>query len=212
MLEKSQRAQTITIAAICQSALMIQQIAKGKPYDDNAFECLMTSVMITNPNSVFDVYNSITDISDGSRLMVHQLSGQTTAKDVEVTRYIAGIMSLSKKLLKNNKALSRLKSSLEDIERRLAHFEITSPSIIQNFAESYSEAISPIGQKIQVIGTPDILRQPTVQAKVRALLLAGIRAAVLWRQIGGKRRQFIFGRKAILEDALMFNKELTSIS
>ncbi|MEH6454630.1 MAG: DUF489 family protein, partial [Psychromonas sp.] len=34
--------------------------------------------------------------------------------------------------------------------------------------------------------------------KIRALLLAGVRAAVLWRQIGGKRRQLIFSRKAML--------------
>jgi len=212
MMEKSQRAQTIALAAICQSALLIQQVAKGKMTDGDSMSCLFKGIMETNPSTVFDVYHSLADIAEGNKLMVHQLSGQTTAKDVEITRYVAGIMSLSKKLLKNNRALGKLKSGLDNIERRLEHFDLMSSSIIQNFADSYSEAVSPIGQKIQVIGNPDILRQPDIQAKVRALLLAGIRAAILWRQMGGKRRQFLFNRKQILQDAIMFNKELTSIS
>jgi high frequency lysogenization protein len=33
--------------------------------------------------------------------------------------------------------------------------------------------------------------------KVRALLLAGIRAAVLWRQVGGSRLQILFSRAKI---------------
>lgn len=211
-MEKSQRAQTIALAAICQAAIMIQQISKGQTCDGGSFECLLKGIMVTNPSTVFDVYQSLADLSEGNGAMVQQLSGNSTTKDVEVTRYVAGIMSLSKKLLKNTRALNKLKSGLDDIERRLEHFELTSSSILQNFADNYSEAISPIGQKIQVIGNPDVLRQPEVQAKVRSLLLAGIRAAILWRQMGGKRRQFLFNRNQILQDAILFNKELTSIS
>ncbi len=39
--------------------------------------------------------------------------------------------------------------------------------------------------------------------RVRALLLAGVRAAVMWRQMGGKRRHILFKRKAILHSAKM---------
>ncbi|GAM56239.1 hypothetical protein JCM19232_5254 [Vibrio ishigakensis] len=46
-----------------------------------------------------------------------------------------------------------------------------------------------------------MLQQTGVQAKVRALLLAGIRSAVLWRQVGGKRRHLIFSRKKMVEQA-----------
>jgi len=212
MLDKSQRAQTIALAAICQSAMMIQQVSRGQAISDESLECLLNGIMVTAPDSVFDVYQSLPDLTAGSNLMVHQLSGQTTAKDVELTRYVAGIMSLSKRLLKNTRALNALRGDIDDVQRRLEHFSITDHSIIQNFADSYSKAISPIGAKIQVIGNPDTLRQPSVQAKVRAILLAGVRAAILWRQMGGQRRQFLFIRKQILKDAILFNKELTTTS
>lgn len=212
MMEKSQRAQTIALSAVCLTAQLIQQLAKGKPYDKGNFNALLSGIMITSPKTVFDVYPSIAELSEGCDLLVHQLSGQTTTRDVEFTRYIAGIMSLAKKLLKSNSALSQLTTSLENVERRLEHFELTSPSVVQNFADSYREIISPIGQKIQIIGNPEILKQPDIQNKVRALLLAGVRAAVLWRQLGGQRRHFLLNRKRILQDALSFKNELTSIS
>jgi high frequency lysogenization protein len=38
-------------------------------------------------------------------------------------------------------------------------------------------------------------------AKIRALLLAGIRAALLWRQAGGDRWKLIFSRSAMQKEA-----------
>ena len=206
----SQRSQTIALSAMCQSALMIQQVSKGIILDKGSLMCLFNGIVSTDPKSVLDVYGNIEDLMDGAKLVQYQLSGNATKKDIEVTRYLAGIMSISKKLLNNPSALSSLKNKLDEVQRRLEHFELDDPSITQNFAECYSEVLSPLGQKIQVIGKPDLLQQPSIQHKVRALLFSGVRAAVLWRQMGGKRRDFIFSRKRILKDVIAFNQELTS--
>lgn len=212
MMDANQRSQTIALAAVLQSTLLIQKIAKGQTVDSDSIQVLLKGVMNTSPSSVHDVYESLDDLTDGSKLLVHQLSGQATAKDVEITRYAAGITGLSKKLLTNKKALNSLKDCLDDVERSLDHFDFDSANVVAKFGECYSKVISPLGQKIQVVGNPNVLKQPAVQNRVRALLLAGVRAAVLWRQMGGKRRQFIFNRRQVLEDAILFNKELTSIS
>lgn len=211
-MTEQERNQTIAMAAICEAALLIQQVSKGQAIDTVAMRTLLSGVMATSPDSVTDVYQDIAALKQGSYLLVHQLSGQATSKDVEVTRYLAGMMSLSKKLLNNAHALSGLTTSLKEIERRLEHFDICDASVVGNFADIYSKNISPIGQKIKVIGTPQNLKQPLIQNQVRALLLAGVRAAVLWRQMGGKRRQFIFSRNKILQSAISFNKELSLIS
>jgi high frequency lysogenization protein len=55
--------------------------------------------------------------------------------------------------------------------------------------------------KIQVAGNPEHLNVEANQKRIRALLLAGVRAAVLWRQLGGKRRQILFNRKALIQSA-----------
>ena len=87
------------------------------------------------------------------------------------------------------------------IERQLDHFELLDDQMISNLASVYLDVISPIGPRIQVTGTPSVLQQTGNQHKVRALLLSGIRSAVLWRQVGGKRRHLIFGRKKMVEQA-----------
>ena len=78
------------------------------------------------------------------------------------------------------------------------HSSLYESPMIANLASIYKDVISPLGSKIQVAGNPDILKQAGIQDKVRAVLLAGIRSAVLWRQLGGKRRSIIFQRNKIL--------------
>ena len=49
-----------------------------------------------------------------------------------------------------------------------------------------------------VKGEPPHLQNPDNINKIRALLLAGIRSAMLWRQVGGLRRHIIFNRRKLL--------------
>ncbi len=65
----------------------------------------------------------------------------------------------------------------------------------------YADTISTFRMRIQVTGDPNVLQQEENAAKVRALLLAGIRSAVLWRQSGGRRWQLIFTRRKIIDNA-----------
>ena len=90
---------------------------------------------------------------------------------------------------------------LQGVERQLLHFDICESQIIASLADVYGEVISPLGPKIQVFGKPELLKQTSTQQKIRALLLAGIRSAVLWRQLGGKRRHFFFAKKKIIHAA-----------
>ena len=55
--------------------------------------------------------------------------------------------------------------------------------------------------RVIVSGAADHLNRPEVAATVRALLLAGLRSAVLWRQLGGSRLALLLSRGAILAAA-----------
>ena len=88
--------------------------------------------------------------------------------------------------------MNTLGERLGQLERQLAHFDLESDTIISALAGIYVDVVSPLGPRIQVTGSPAILQNPQVQAKVRATLLAGIRAAVLWQQVGGSRLQLMF--------------------
>ncbi|MGL5037204.1 MAG: DUF489 family protein, partial [Aeromonas sp.] len=97
-----------------------------------------------------------------------------------------------------------LSERIGQIDRQQQHFDLQDAQIMANMASIYSDLISPIGPRIQISGTPLFLQQPLVQHKIRALLLAGIRACVLWRQLGGSRTHIIFARKKMVELAKRF--------
>lgn len=201
--------QTITFAAICQIANLVQQVSRNGQIDDNELAIVLNSIITTSPENTLAVYgDELANVKQGLELLINHLgdtSGskgkQNKVKDPEFTRYIINLINLERRLTKQPKQLAQLGERIEESKRQLEHFSITSETLIASFASIYSDIISPLGARIQVTGEPDILKQTATQHKIRALLLAGIRAAVLWRQVGGKRRTILFSRNKLINTA-----------
>ncbi|MCG9679767.1 high frequency lysogenization protein HflD [Vibrio sp. Isolate23] len=190
---------TIAFAGICQAVALVQQVAKNGHCDSDAFETSLKAILNINPSNTVSVYGRESDLKLGLECLVKGIDSTPTGS--EITRYIISLMALERKLSGRNDAMSQLGDRIQMIERQLDHFELLDDQMISNLASIYLDVISPIGPRIQVTGTPSVLQQTGNQHKVRALLLSGIRSAVLWRQVGGKRRHLIFGRKKMVEQA-----------
>jgi len=65
---------------------------------------------------------------------------------------------------------------------------------IDDLAQLYARTISTLTPRIIVSGEHGYLTNPRTAARVRAVLLAGIRAAYLWNQLGGRRWHLVFRR------------------
>lgn len=199
--------QTITLAAICQAAQLVQQVSQTGQIDEHDIGVLVSSITITSPENTLAVYGGeLANLKQGLQILIHHLSDSSNTqgrkvKDPVLTRYIISLINLERKLVKKPKQLALLGERIEASKRQLAHYDITSDTLISSFASIYSDIISPLGAPIQVTGEPNILKQTLNQHKIRALLLAGIRAAVLWRQVGGKRRTIFFSRNKIVKTA-----------
>jgi high frequency lysogenization protein len=62
-------------------------------------------------------------------------------------------------------------------------------------AELYVSTLSLLTPRVMVNGNPQQLQQPPVVEKIRANLLAAVRSAVLWRQVGGRPWQLLLYRR-----------------
>ncbi len=201
--------QTITFAAICQVAQLVQQVSRTGQIDEHDLATLLNSITQTSPENTLSVYGGeLINLKAGLKLLLGHLGDSSKgsargnqAKDPELTRYIISLINLERKLAKQPKKLAQLGERIEASKRQLDHYQITSETLLSSFASTYSDIISPLGSPIQVTGEPNILKQTNNQHKIRALLLAGIRAAVLWRQVGGKRRNILFNRSKIVKNA-----------
>jgi high frequency lysogenization protein len=83
----------------------------------------------------------------------------------------------------------------------IKHFSETHDNVIAGLAEIYSDTISTFSFRIQVMGEYQHLQQPRIANRIRTLLFAGIRSAVLWRQLGGRRLKIILYRNKITRNA-----------
>jgi len=201
--------QTITMAAVCQASVLVQKVARTGSVDEAELAVMLNSIMITSPDSILEVYgNELGHLKSGLLALVEQLGNQTKEKDPELTRYVVSLLGLERRLANKKNQLAQLGERIEQSQRQLAHYEITSETLVASLASIYSDLLSPIGTPIQVAGEPSLLKQQINQHKIRALLLAGIRSSVLWRQVGGKRRNILFGRSKIVACAQQLLKDI----
>jgi high frequency lysogenization protein len=70
----------------------------------------------------------------------------------------------------------------------------------------YQDTLSTLSFRVQVTGNVQHLKTPANADKIRALLLAGVRSAMLWKQLGGKRWQLILQRRQIVNSCRQLAK------
>ena len=191
---------TMAFAGILQAIAQVQHLARHGELDNAELAASLNTILVTNPDNTADVYQDKIVLQKGYELILNQL-GDSSQKDVEITRYLVGVLALERKLVRSNSGLGMLAERINQVNRQLHHFAITDEQVVANLASIYSDIISNLGPKIQISGNPVCLQRPIVQQKIRALLLAAMRSAVLWRQLGGKRRHLVFARKAIVDTA-----------
>lgn len=200
-MEHSITNQIIALAGICQALKLVQQVARSTSVEQADMALMLSSIAMINADEPVQIYGGeMKALETGLTLIVDQL-GDKPQKDVELTRYIVGVLALERRLNKTPAQLKKLGDKLQHLERQLQHFSITDDNMIANLADIYSDCISSLGGRIQIYGQPELLKQTSVQHKVRALLLAAIRSAVLWRQAGGSRLHFIFKRRKLVAEA-----------
>jgi high frequency lysogenization protein len=198
-MSRSLQDQTLALAGVFQASALVQQVAQTGQCADSSLETCIRSLFATDPASTLDVYGGeLRDLREGLATLSDVLSKQTRQQDIEVLRYALNLINLEAKLRRNKDMLDVIGSRIDQARHTASHFGYTHPNLIANLGSVYTDTISTFRMRIQVSGQPTILQREENAAKVRALLLAGIRSAVLWHQTGGRRWQLIFNRRKVI--------------
>lgn len=191
---------TLALAGIYQAACLVQQIARHGVADSEAMSCSIHSLFQIDTASVQDVFGGVTGVAYGLRQLSRQLGGKVR-RDNEITGYLLNLVHLQRKLSHEPGRMEQIRQGILQTEVRLAHFPGLHPNILAALADIYVSHISTLQPRIMVSGEPVYLNNPDNINRIRSLLLAGIRAAMLWWQIGGRRRQILFNRTRYTEQA-----------
>ncbi|AHE98339.1 high frequency lysogenization protein HflD [Thioalkalivibrio paradoxus] len=200
-MERSDYNRTLALAAIFQTAALVKDLAWRGHCDEHEFEVLVGSLFAFDAETPAAVYRGEANLRNGLERIEVQLKSGGKPPDMEITRYAIGLIFLERKLQARPEMLQALGDGLKGAERQVEYFNLSHESVIARLAEVYQETISPLGPRIIVQGEQTHLSNPGTAARIRALLLAGIRAAVLWRQAGGSRWKLLFGRNRLISEA-----------
>jgi len=199
--------QVIALAGLYQSLALVQLVAwQG----DTTHSCLIPSIesaLKVDVDTFIDVYGSIDNLYLGLQTLKETLEKRHDRQVVERTRYAISLMYLENKLQANSRTMSLVAGQIAHISELYHAIDESLPEITSDLGELYRTHISPLGPKIIVEGDSSYLKTAQHANLIRALLLAGIRAAVLWRQAHGKRLALLFGRRSILKNIVALKQD-----
>lgn len=213
MTTVNDRDRTLALAGIFQAATLARQLARRGYADEQAFVASIRSILITDAVNISSVYGGIGDL----RLGLISIAGPSeTPGDMEVARYVISLVQLAHRLSRKPDMITTIANAVsqikQDISSESGEGEQTFLRDFEKFAQIYKDTISTLKPRIIVQGEQGHLASEHIVVQVRTGLLAGIRSAYLWQQLGGRRWHLIFQRKQYVERAKMLLQEIENQS
>lgn len=190
----------LALAGVFEAAALVDRLAKTGQVQEGALGCMLGSLLVRNPKDTLEVYGGDhLNLRDGMRALAGALERNPQSLPRETLRYAVALISLQRQLDKRDDMLQVIGTRLQQIDSQAQLFGIAHDNVIAACAALYQDTLSTFRQRIQVHGEMRHLQDSRNADKVRALLLAGIRSAMLWRQLGGRRWQLLFSRRKLLD-------------
>ena len=198
---KTIEAQTLALAGILQAAYLVDQIARTGQADSAVVNSTLHSLFVFDSDDPAAIYGGTHHLQLGLRALRDILSGFRRDNYPGCVRYALGVLILQKLLARTPEAQAAIRSRLQHTEKKLEFFTQDINEISSSLASIYQDTISHFKYRIQVTGSLQQLQNSANADRIRALLLAAVRSAWLWRRLGGRRWQLILNRNALKKTA-----------
>ena len=216
--------QVVALAAVAQSAVLVSKLAVHGNASQTELLASVNPLLVLNPRSESDVYPNLWHLNLGLRTINDMFSQVRSPENASLVHYILGMLHIRKKLDSNSAMQANIRDGLQSIQPLLLIPENATPwrmeetgktdgqlrqeQTFEQLATLYQDTISTLPHRIQVHGQLDYLQNDYVSNRVRSLLLAGIRSAVLWHQLGGRRWRLVLYRRRVQETASALRRRL----
>lgn len=186
----------LALAGLVQALAQVRRIADTGHADASVLGTALDSVFRIDAASPAAVYGDSNALRPGLMLLRDYFASQS--RDEQLPRLALAVMQLERRFVRDAAMASRVQAGIRAqsvAAERLG--SSTHPDVLSALGSLYSETLSHLRPRVQVQGNPHYLGQATVVAEVRAVLLAAVRSAVLWRQLGGSLWDFLLRRREL---------------
>lgn len=209
-MNNATRDKTLALAGVFQAAKLAQQLARRGRVDDAPLEASVRSILITDSINTVSIYGGVEGVKLGLKTLCERMGGGTNKGDeFEVARYVLQLVQLAKKLRSDDAMAAEIAQRVDQIKNEYSGDNGASRSqLYAGLAQLYKDTLSMLRPKVIVQGEHGYLADQEIVDQVRTVLLAGVRSAFLWAQLGGSRWQLLFDRRNQLATAKEILSEL----
>ena len=191
MLIKNIDEQTIALAGLYQSCYVVSNVAWKGEYNEEDFLPLINSILQIDSTIVKDIYIDIDNIKSGFIYLKKQIIGDIFTRSSETRRYIESLKILSNHLMGNQKTVTLMQNLLKELKENTDN--LTTDEKAEKLSGVYQKTLSKFEPRIIVNGENKYLTDPIQASRIRTALFAGVRATLLWEQLGGSKwKLFLF--------------------
>jgi high frequency lysogenization protein len=201
--------QTLALAGVAQAARLVDQISKTGEYPVEFLTPLINSLFAFEPGEIGEIYGGTQSLKLGLQNL-SALLGSTDEKP-DVARYLFSILYLERRFSANQDMVQVVRSRLEHAQFKADHFSSHVNEVCHSLSGIYQDTLSTLKFRVRVNGSVQQLENTTNSDAIRALLLAGVRSAHLWHQLGGRRWKLMLQRKKTLHTAQQLSRQMSVV-
>lgn len=187
----------LALAGLAQALQQVRRIAETGQSETAAAQPVLDAVFRIDASNTAEVYGGARKVEPGLRAVADYLANR--GNDPLLPRLGLATLQLERRFSSESNTLAAVGNGIGELAPRAEELGSTHPDVLAALGTLYADTISHLRPRIMVQGNPHYLGQAGVVSEIRALLLAAVRSALLWRQLGGSQWQFLFARRAMAQ-------------
>ena len=214
----------IALAVVIQCAHLVDTLANKGRADEAQIKACIDPLQVIDSDTVADIYPDVSRFANGLNILQKSLDRDGMKNFGEPMKYVLGMSVLQQQLMSAPEMQSAIRQRMQQrdtlfLDREDQDAETDGAATFSKsdnydyavLAALYQDTISKLTYRIHVQGNVEHLRNQRVADQIRALLLAGIRSAMLWQQLGGRRWHLFFYKRRIRDCVAAIRRNLFAI-
>ena len=193
----------LALGGMLQALAQVRRIADTGQSESTPVKVALDSVFRIDAADTAAVYGDAASLRGGLQLLRNYLGNSN--KDEALGKLGLAVVHLERRFSREADVAAQVGVGIEGLSGPAERLGSAHPDVVAGLGSLYADTVSTLRPRVMVQGNPHYLGQSGVVAEIRALLLAALRSAVLWRQSGGSLWDFMFRRRdmAAAIDALL---------
>ena len=189
----------LALAGLAQALRQVRRVAETGQAEGSVLETALESVFRIDAGSTAEVYGGAANVRPGLMLLRDYLANR--GQDPLLPKLALAVTQVERRFVQDEDIAGRVHDGILAARSEAQRLGTAHPEVLAKLGALYADTVSHLRPRVLVQGNPHYLGQAAIVAEIRAMLLAALRSAVLWRQNGGSPWDFLFQRGAMARAA-----------